>query len=416
MRYGLYALAALLVGAFGAHFLLEERGYVLISFLGYNIEMSVPVLVFALVLLYAGVRLTLRLWRAPRQLGEAMARQRARRAGTRLTQGLIHMTEGDFRRGERLLTDGLAGSDARVVNYLMAARAAEAQGSPERRDEWLRLARDAEPRAGVAVLLTQAELQVGAGDYRAALTTLQQVEQIKPGHGGGLALTAETYLAIHDYQSLAALLPRLAKAKLDPDRLAALLARALDAMREEPSFDRDALKAVWSPLPMGLRRQPRLVRARALLLDHLGHGDEAVKVLVAALKHEFDRELVVAFGEVKGADTARQLRRAENWLRDYPENAVLLATAARLSMAAELWGKARSYLESSIALEPEPATYALYGELLDRLGERDSAARAYQAGLRLIAPEVETLPALQAPAAASAEAGLPAVQEADADA
>ena len=49
-------------------FLLRDRGYVLISFAGYNIEMSVPVLVVALVLLYVGVRLLLRLWRAPRQL------------------------------------------------------------------------------------------------------------------------------------------------------------------------------------------------------------------------------------------------------------------------------------------------------------------------------------------------------------
>ena len=47
MRFGIWALAALVLGAFGAHFLLQDRGYVLISFVGYNIEMSVPVLVLA---------------------------------------------------------------------------------------------------------------------------------------------------------------------------------------------------------------------------------------------------------------------------------------------------------------------------------------------------------------------------------
>ena len=76
MRYGIWALAALVVGAFGAHFLLQDRGYVLISFVGYNVEMSVPVLVLALVLLYVGVRLALRIWRAPRELGQAIAGQR----------------------------------------------------------------------------------------------------------------------------------------------------------------------------------------------------------------------------------------------------------------------------------------------------------------------------------------------------
>jgi len=410
MRYGIWALAALVIGAFGAHFLMQDRGYVLISFVGYSIEMSVPVLVLGLILLYAGVRLALRLWRAPKQLGEALAKQRERRAGSRLTEGLIRMTEGDFRRSERLLTDGLGGSEARVVNYLMAARAAEAQGSTERRDEWLGLARDADPKAEVAVLLTQAELQLKAGDYQPALATLALIESRKPNHPGALALEAETCLALGDGTTLAALLPRLAKSRIDPDRLEPLLAKALDAMHRQGDFGRDALKAVWSPLPMGLRRRPRLIRARALLLDRLGHGDEAARSLAQAIKRDFDRELILAYGEVRGADPSRQLARAENWLRQEPDNAALLTTAARLCMACELWGKARSYLESSIAVAPEPATYSLYGELLDRFGEREEAARAYQAGLRMIAPEVEPLPALTAPLAAEP----PANQEADA--
>jgi HemY protein len=340
--------------------------------------------------------LLLRLWRAPKQLGAAVARQRLRRAGSRLTAGLIHMTEGDFKRGERLLTDGLGSSEARVVNYLMAARAAEAQGSPERRDEWLGLARDADPKAEVAVLLTQAELQVGAGEHQAARATLAEIESRKSGHAGALALLVEVCLQLGDERALAEVLPRLAKSKLDPDRLARLLVKALDSLRKNGDFGRDALKAVWSPLPVGLRRRPALIRARAQLLDRLGYGEEAVKSLASAIKRELDPALIRAYGEVKAADPSRQLARAENWLRQEPENAVLLTTVARLSMASELWGKARSYLESSLAIAPEPQTYALYGELLDRLGEREEAAQAYHAGLRLVAPQAEPLPALTA--------------------
>ena len=40
---------ALAVGAFGAHFLLEDSGYVLINMRGYAVEMSVPGLVLGLV-------------------------------------------------------------------------------------------------------------------------------------------------------------------------------------------------------------------------------------------------------------------------------------------------------------------------------------------------------------------------------
>jgi HemY protein len=397
MRYGIWALAALVIGAFGAHFLLQDRGYVLISFIGYNIEMSVPVLVLALVLLYIAVRLALRVWRAPRQLGRALADQRVRRAGTRLARGLIHMTEGDYRRGERLLTDGLKGSESNLVNYLMAARAAEAQGSPERRDEWLNLARESEPKAWAAVLLTQAELQLEAGEFQMALATLARIEERKPGHAACLALLAETYLAVNDYQRLAELLPRLARSRLEADKLASILAAALEAMLHEPKFDLAALKQVWSPLPMGLRRRPALIRSRALLQNKLGRGDEAVKALSAALNRGWSKDLITAFGEVRAVDRLKQLQRAEAWLKQHGEDAALLMTAAKLCMANELWGKARSYLESSIAIQPEPIAYALYGELLDQLGEAEAAARAYQAGLKMVAPETEGLPALAAP-------------------
>jgi HemY protein len=154
-------------------------------------------------------------------------------------------------------------------------------------------------------------------------------------------------------------------------------------------------------LPPGLRRRPALVAARARLLDRLGRGQDAVKAIASALNRRWDRDLVVAYGEVRGTDVQKQLSRAEDWLTSHGEDAALLITTARLCMANELWGKARSYLESSLAIGPEPATFALYGELLDSLGEHDDAARAYQSGLKMVAPVVESLPALTAPVAAA---------------
>ena len=165
MRFGLWAMAALMIGAFGAHFLLQDRGYVLVSFRTITVEMSVPILVLVLVILYALVRVLLRIWRAPRQLGEVIADRRHRRAADKLTRGLIHMTEGDWARSERLLTDGLKGGAAPRVHDLMAARAAQLQGSRERRNEWLKLAYETLPEAELAVLLTQAELQFEDQEY-----------------------------------------------------------------------------------------------------------------------------------------------------------------------------------------------------------------------------------------------------------
>ena len=65
-------------------------------------------------------------------------------------------------------------------------------------------------------------------------------------------------------------------------------------------------------------------------------------------------------------------------------SAVLLA-AARLCLRNELWGKARSYLETVISLRPTPEAYREYGALLTRLGESDAAAEAYRDGLGMVA-------------------------------
>jgi len=66
-------------------------------------------------------------------------------------------------------------------------------------------------------------------------------------------------------------------------------------------------------------------------------------------------------------------------------------------MRAELWGKARSYLESSIGLAADPAAYALYGQLLRQLGEESAASDAFRQGLGLASHVDVDVPMLDAP-------------------
>ena len=407
MRFGVWTLGALLVGAFGAHFLLQDKGYVLINFRSYVVEMSVPGLLLVLIICYLVVRGLLRLWHAPRRLGVALAERRVRQSGKKLTRGLIHMTEGDWNRGERLMTQGLKGTDAPLVNYLMAARAAQLQGSPERRNEWLKIAYEELPEAETAVLLTQAELQVEAGELERALATLERIQEKHPDHPAGLALLAQTYHALGDYRRLMELLPRLSRARLHKDALEDLAAAAFDALLIGQDLTQERLDASWSALAPAVRKAPRLIRLHALALNRIGKGAQAERELCAALKRHWSAETVQAYGEVNGEDRVKQLRQAEKWLKQYPEDGTLLAATARLCMANELWGKARSYLESSLALAPIPESYALYGRLLDKLGERENAALAYHSGLSLVSGADFDIPALDAPPAAAEAGGEP---------
>jgi len=397
MRVGLWGLAAVFLGAFAAHFLLQDRGYVLINFLGYVVQMSVPGLLLALAAAYAGVRALLALWRAPRRLGEVVAERRVRRAGQKLTRGLIHMAEGDWSRGERLLAQSLRGTDAPLINYLLAARAAQLQGSDGRRDDWLKLAYEEMPEAETAVLLTQAELQLEHQEFERALATLSSIQEAHPNHPVALALVAKIYQALEDWDQLIALLPQLGEARLDPRELESLSAAALEVYVGRQGMTHDDLERVWGQLPARLRKTPRLIAIYALALSALGRGTEAEKEVRAALKRDWDENLVLAYGRIHASDAEKQLRRAEEWLKAHAEDGALLLTVARLCMALELWGKARSYLESSLAMSPRTDAYALYGRLLNQFGEESNAALAFSMGLGLVTGAVDELPALDAP-------------------
>jgi HemY protein len=320
--------------------------------------------------------------------------------------GLINLVEGNWARSERLLTQGLRHSDAPLVNYLLAARAAQRQGASERRDEWLKLAYDATPDGATSVLLTQAELQLEAGEHAAAVATLQRLEERQAGQPAVLTLLARAYRALGERDQLVQLLPRLARAGMPEAERDELAFYALRGELERSELTAERLAELWAALPSELRMAPALIAARALALGRLGHGEEAERELRTVLKHNWQAVLVQAYGEVRGADLAKQLKQAETWLKSYPEDAALLLTAARLCMASELWGKARSYLESSLALAPVPDAYALYGKLLTQLGEAERASLAFRSGLALVSPTVaEPLPGERALAPPAPDGG-----------
>ena len=394
MRFVFLSLMALFVGALTAHFFLQDPGYVGINFWGYAAEMSVPVFILVLGVAYLAVRVLVILWRAPRRFGQAVADRRLRQAGKKLTRGLIHLAEGEWSKGEQLLTQGLKNTDAPLINYLMAARAAQLQGSSERRDDWLKLAYEELPEAEIAVLLTQAELQLEHNELERALATLSRIQEARPEHPVALALLARIYKALQDWDQLVMLLPKLGQARLMPEMTDSLAAEGFQATLVQRGISKEELDALWSGLPAKTRKSTKLVRLRSQALNMLGRGNEAEKEIRAALKRHWDKELVLGYGQIETEEPLRQLKRAEEWLKAHPEDASLLVTTARLCMVNELWGKAKSYLESSIAIAPGSNAYALYGRLLNKLGQEEEAKAAFCSGLALVTDSVTDPPGL----------------------
>jgi HemY protein len=121
--------------------------------------------------------------------------------------------------------------------------------------------------------------------------------------------------------------------------------------------------------------------------------NNAESLLREAINREWNDELIDLYGRVRSDDVSRQLEFAERWLESQPDNPSLLLTVGRLSLYNELWGKARSYLETSVKRRPTLQAYRELAVLMERLGESDHALDYYRRGLETLVTEPPALPA-----------------------
>ena len=93
--------------------------------------------------------------------------------------------------------------------------------------------------------------------------------------------------------------------------------------------------------------------------------------------------------ECRPADATPQLEQAERWLTQHSGDATLLYALGVLCERAQLWGKAQTYLEASLALDDNWRTRVALGELFARLGRDGDANAQLAAALKLALAELE---------------------------
>ena len=149
--------------------------------------------------------------------------------------------------------------------------------------------------------------------------------------------------------------------------------------------DAGALVAVWQRVPKDLRAGELLVLTYVRHLIRFDRGSLAEPLLRETLNRRMSDRLAHLYGLVEGSNPARQLEVAESWLAGDPRNSALLLTVGRLALRTKLWGKARSALEGSLAVQPSVETQRELGALLEHLGEHEAAATCYREAARLAA-------------------------------
>src|SRR5690606_28695583 len=141
---------------------------------------------FALVLIagYFVVRLLLRAFKARTLWQSSQFERRRGRARRALSRAILELAEGNRESAENTATHYIGDAEYPMAHYLVAARAAELQGSARRSDEWVARALDLPAESHAPALIMQAELLLKHNQVEAARAALERSEARRVGKEG----------------------------------------------------------------------------------------------------------------------------------------------------------------------------------------------------------------------------------------
>lgn len=376
-------VTALVVGA--AVWLADRPGEVIIHWLGWRVDTSVPVLVLALVAVLALGGFVLKLARsvlgAP---GRFLAARRARRTrdGYRaLSDGLAAVASGDPRRARKLARRADKLLEDRSLTGLLTAQAAQLSGDADEAERRFTAMVERPETAflGLKGLLTLAQKRA---DHAAALDYARRAWALG-GPTDGLAAT------LFDLQARAGQWAEAEATLAEAKKRGALNNGDLTHFRALALLERSRLSVdPLDAMSLALKAHgddPGLVAAAvqaAELLHRRGKTRKAAAVIAATWRIAPHPDLVEASIALAPAETPLQrVKRVEKLVKanpDAPDGHMALAEAA---LASKLWGQARTHLETALAQRPSAGLYILLAKLEREEANDETAAQSWLAKL-----------------------------------
>jgi HemY protein len=372
-----------------------DSGYVLFFYPPWRVEMSMVFFAVAalvsFMLLHFLFRLLGNALRLPSIVGAWRLRRRRERAHAALAAALQAYYEGRYARAEKEAGVAFDDGPAPGVAALLAARAAHQMRDFERRDRWLERADGSGEALQAARLVSRAELALEDRDFTAARDALRNLHGAGPKHVATTRLLLRAERGAGAWDEVLRLASQLSKRDAISPALAEeykvqatveLLGRSAD---DDGAFDRR-----WRGIAARDRVQPRVAAAGARHATALGKVALAREIIENALADEWVPTLVSLYSDVplgiteeRVAEARKRIERAERWLLEHDRDPQLLATLGRLCAHAELWGKARSFLEASLSFEENRAARVELARLAERLGHADEAQRHFRRAAEL---------------------------------
>jgi HemY protein len=363
-------------------------GYALFVLHPWRAEISLNLLAVLLIVVFAAAYFLLRVaWHALRLPSYVRAFRKRRRdeKGHAAALGAIQaLFEGQFVRAEKLASGAAELGTAPGLASLLAARAAQRLREFGRRDQWLERAKQGDGEWRLARLMTAAELLLEERRFVEARAVLRELTAGRPRYVAALLLSLRAEQGMANWEEVLRVANLLEKRDaMPPEALDSMRVNARIAILSRKTADREGLAQQWEDTPRSERVRPKIAAAAARAFIELGDCRKAHRIIEEALARNWDGALVLLYGECTDEDAFERLERAERWLSERPGDAELLLTLGRLCVQRELWGKAQSYLEASLATQPMQAAHVALAQLFERIGRSEEANRYFRASAGL---------------------------------
>jgi HemY protein len=189
------------------------------------------------------------------------------------------------------------------------------------------------------------------------------------------------YLAEQQWQALRELLPRLKKYSVEnPQALQKTELSLYQGLLEQAVAQKEltALQNLWRHIPKSLRKHHTLLTIYLRGMCELD-ARTAQAELTQLLKKQYDQCWLALYYRLDITYGVKELKWAESLLKRYPATPQLYNLAAKVALQCELWGKAHTWLEKSVALQPQQAqAYLLLARLAEQLGHSQEAYLHYK--------------------------------------
>ncbi|QIZ49543.1 protoheme IX biogenesis protein HemY [Dickeya zeae] len=386
----LLLFVVLLAGIVVGPMLAGHQGYVLIQTDNYNIETSVTGLVIMLVLFllaFLAVEWLLRrVFRTgARTRGWFIGRKRTR-ARQQTKAALLKLTEGDYLQVEKLLTRNADHAEQPVVNYLLAAEAAQQRGDEFRTRQYLERAAEIADGDQLPVDITRVRIQLARNEDHAARHGVDRLLEVAPRHPEVLRLAEQAFLRTHAYSALLDILPAMRKTRLhDEPYLDELQQRATIGLMDQAMSEggSEGLKQWWKNQPRKARQSLAMQVAMAERLIVCDDPVTAQDIIIDGLKQQFDYRLVQLLPRLNSGQPEPLEKLLRQRLKQHNNDALLHSTLGQLLMKHGEWQQASDAFSAALALRPDAYDYAWCADAFDRLKRPEDAARLRRDGLLL---------------------------------